>query len=412
MKQGIIWVFVWTIFSFTLQTDDAKEAILQQNFQRAEDQYHSMLQAIGSQQKLPRSVNDEGTLKLTDIDDWTTGFWPGSLWLLYEYTKEPRWKNAAEKYTHYLEANQFNTEHHDIGFMMYCSYGNGLRLTKNPSYQKILVQSAQSLCKRFNEKVGCIKSWNDKPSWDGTTIMHYPVIIDNMMNLELLFFASKVTGDPIFKNIAIRHATTTMKYHLRKDYSSYHVVDYDTATGKVLHQETNQGYAHASTWARGQAWGIYGFTMTYRETRQASFLQTAQRMADYYIFNPNLPEDKIAPWDFNALQKGFVAPPLSKASHITSIKRDVSAAAVTASALMELSTYPGKNRKKYYETGVAILKALSSKNYLADKGNNHNFLLMHSVGSIPHGFEVDQPLIYADYYFLEGLMRWKAYRTN
>jgi len=392
--------------SFTIP-NKIEQDIVPTNFSIAESQYKLMIQKNSDPFTFPRSSNPDGSIKNVNTEDWTVGFWPGALWSLYEYTHKEEWKQAAIRWTETLEKNQFLTNHHDIGFMMYCSYGNGYRLTKNEKYKAVLIQSAKSLCKRYNEKVGCIKSWDEKLSWDGTTILHYPVIIDNMMNLELLFYAAKVTGDTIYRHIAIKHAETTMKNHLRNDFSSYHVVNYDSATGKVVSKETNQGYANNSTWARGQSWGIYGFTMLYRETKDQRFLATAQKMADYLINNKNLPADKIPNWDFNVNEPSFIPPVSSRASQMKHIPRDVSAAAITASALIELSGYLGNTGLKYKNTAIQILQSLSTERYLASVGTNNHFLLKHSVGSIPHGFEVDEPLIYADYYFLEALLRWK-----
>ena len=208
-------------------------------FSTAVQQYNTLLDSANVQMKYPRSSKN-GYLTYVTIEEWTGGFWPGALWYVYEYTQDPKWKEAATKWTESLESNQFNTKHHDIGFMMYNSYGNAYRFTNNEKYKAILVQSAKSLCKRYNDKVGAIKSWNDKPSLDGKDTMRYPVIIDNMMNLELLFFASKITGDTTYKHIAIKHAEKTMQNHLRPDFSSYHVINYDTITGKALHKETGQ----------------------------------------------------------------------------------------------------------------------------------------------------------------------------
>lgn len=296
---------------------------------------------------------------------------------------------------------------------MYCSYGNALRLEKDSAkikaYEAILLHSAESAMKRYDPRVGVIKSWNEKASWDGKTVWKYPVIIDNMMNLELLFFASMKTGDPKYRNAAISHATKTMKNHFRDDYTTYHVVDYDTATGEVLHQQTNQGYADNSTWSRGQGWAIYGFTLMFRETKDTVFLHTAKKAADYYMNHPNLPEDKIPYWDFNAGKEGYVSDVDFSSRHLDYIPRDASAAALVASALLELSTYcSGEEAQKYFEFAEGTLASLASAEYLAKEGTNGGFLLKHSVGSLPHNNEVDVPLIYADYYFLEALLRYRA----
>jgi rhamnogalacturonyl hydrolase YesR len=373
-------------------------------FKTAVQQYSTLLDSANVQMKYPRSSKN-GFLTYVTIEEWTGGFWPGALWYMFEYTQDPKWKEAATKWTESLESNQFNTKHHDIGFMMYNSYGNAYRLTKNEKYKAILVQSAKSLCKRYNEKVGAIKSWNDKPSLDGKDTMRFPVIIDNMMNLELLFFASKITGDTSYKHIAIKHAEKTMQNHLRPDFSSYHVVNYDTKTGNALQKETNQGFAHNSTWTRGQAWGVYGFTMTYRETGDKRFLNTAIKMADFFINNKNLSPDKIPNWDFNVNEVGYNPPATAQAINLTYIPKDASAAAILASALLELSQYAGTKGATYKSVANQILKSLSSTDYLAKAGTNNGFILMHCTGNANRLSEVDKPIMYGDYYFLEALLR-------
>ncbi|RXK86602.1 glycoside hydrolase family 88 protein [Filimonas effusa] len=378
------------------------------DFELAEQQYSKLLAVSTDLTKYPRSADGSGRPSYTNIKDWTGGFWPGCLWNVYEYTKKDKWKAEAIKWTESLEKNQYNTAHHDIGFMMYTSYGNAYRITKNPAYKNILVQSAKSLLTRFNPKVKAIKSWEIFHSWDGQHTYHYPVIIDNMMNLELLFFASKATGDSTYRNIAVTHAETTLQHHYRPDFSSYHVVNYDPKTGEVLSKETAQGFSDNSAWARGQAWGLYGYTMTYRETGNKKFLDAALRMADFYMKHSNLPEDHIPYWDFNAGEPGYQPKWYYQPAKFKEIPRDVSAAAITSSALLELSTYAsGKNQKKLFEMAVSILSSLSTDVYRAKPGTNGFQVLKHSVGSIPHNGEIDVPLIYADYYFLEALLRYQ-----
>lgn len=408
MKAVFQFIFCLIILS---QSAIAQKSTFDKNqsnqvFANAEVQYHSLLDSANIKMKYPRSSKD-GKITYAGIEEWTGGFWPGALWFMYEYTQKPEWKQAAIKWTETLESNQFNTNHHDIGFMMYNSYGNGYRLTGNEKYKAILIQSAKSLCTRYNEKVGAIKSWNDKPSLDGKDILHYPVIIDNMMNLELLFFASKITSDTMYKHIAIKHAEKTMENHVRSDFSSYHVVDYDTITGKAIHKETNQGFAHNSTWTRGQAWGVYGFTMTYRETKDKRFLNTAMKMADFFIHHKNLPSDKIPNWDFNVNKAGYASPATAQSNQLNYIPRDASAAAIIASALLELSNYAGAKGALYKKTAVEILTSLSSPSYFAKPGTNNHFLLMHCTGNANRVSEVDKPIMYGDYYFLEALLRAK-----
>lgn len=357
----------------------------------------------------PRTTDKEGKMITTSMYDWTPGFFPGSLWYLYEQTKDPVWKREAVKWTEKLEPLKDFTQHHDLGFMMYCSYGNAYRLTGNSAYRDILVQGARSLSTRFNPVTRSIKSWNVFKSWHGQQVYNYPVIIDNLMNLELLFFATRVTGDTSFRHIAVSHAETAMYNQVRPDYSSYHVVCYDTTNGKVLARETAQGYADNSTWSRGQAWGVYGFTMIYRETGDPRFLKTAVGMADWFLENKHLPKDKVPYWDFNVGEDGYRPGARSNANNVKAKFRDASAAAIVSSALFELSGYVSKEKgNKYRSAAITMLHSLASPAYRSPEGRNGNFILMHSVGSIPHNTEIDVPLVYADYYFMEALQRYKA----
>ncbi len=413
-KRKIIFIqlicnFLVISFAFSAKRNN----IVSTDFQLAEKQYDKMLTVAIDYAKYPRSLGSNATIKYTDIKDWTGGFWPGCLWYVYEYSKNGKWKAAAIRWTESLENNKSNTSHHDIGFMMYCSYGNAYRLTRNESYKSILVQSAKSLITRYNPKVGAIKSWDSFKSWDRKSVFNYPVIIDNMMNLELLFFASKITGDTTYKNIAVKHAETTLKNHFRKDYSAYHVVTYDPETGNVLSKESAQGFSDNSAWARGQAWAIYGFTMVYRETRDEKFLKAAVKMAEFYINNKNLPSDNIPYWDFNVNQLGYIPNWHYNASEFKEVPRDASAAAITCSAFLELSTYvQSKEKRKLFNMAENIIHSLSSTDYLSKPGSNGFFILQHSVGCFPDHSEIDTPLIYADYYFMEALLRYNRLKNK
>lgn len=390
-----------------------KKDPLKDNFSVAAKRYTTLLQTATDLTKYPHSINKDGTLAYYPIEEWTGGFWPGILWYMYEFTGEEKWKTAATTWTESLESNQFNTAHHDIGFMMYCSYGNALRFNNNDKYRAILIQSAKSLCKRYAPVVGSIQSWNPRKSKGEKHQWNYPVIMDNMMNLELLFYAAKTTGDTSFSHIAVRHAETTMKNHLRPDNSSYHVVNYDPVTGNVLHRQTLQGFSDNSTWARGQAWGIYGFTTCYRETKDPRFLRTACNMADFFLDHPNLPADKVPFWDFNAGQPGFVPDWQFDPKKYVPVPRDASAAAITCSALFELAGYANATQsKKYLDAAQKIMLSLSSSAYLNKEGANPFFLLKHSVGNLPSDREVDVPLIYADYYFIEAMLRYKKLKQK
>ncbi|MGX5817358.1 glycoside hydrolase family 88 protein [Chitinophaga lutea] len=407
MKKTILGLAALLLTLAAFKYDKPEETLIRDNFRLAGKQLKQMLgDAARQPNAFPKTMNNGGRLVSTNMYDWTSGFFPGNLWLAYEYTQDTTLRRAAQEWTEKLTPLQYFKEHHDLGFMMYCSFGNAYRLTGNAAYRDILVQSARSLSTRFDPRVGSIKSWNMFKSWHGNKTYSFPVIIDNMMNLELLFFASKTTGDTSFRHIAVTHAENAMKHQIRPDFSSYHVVCYDTATGAVTGRETAQGWSDNSTWSRGQAWGIYGFTMCYRETKDPRFLRTARGMADFFIGHKNLPADKIPYWDFNIFQPGYTPGVKSNANQSTDSLRDASAAAITASALLELSEHLGKDGARYREAAVQMLHSLSHAPYRAALGANANFLLTQSVGSIPHNAEVDAPLVYADYYFLEALYRY------
>jgi len=339
--------------------------------------------------QLPRTLDAEGNLITANSRWWTSGFYPGCLWYLYEYSEDKKIEDDARMITARVEREKFTTNNHDVGFILYCSFGNGLRLTGEESYNEVLLTGAKSLSTRFRQNLGCIQSWGSRKEWQ------CPVIIDNMMNLELLMWAFKKSGDSSFYHIAVSHADKTIKNHFRSDYSSYHVVSYDTLTGAIEAQQTSQGAADESAWSRGQSWGLYGYTMMYRETGLDRYLQQAKHIADFLINHPNLPEDKIPYWDFNA-------------PGIPNAERDASAGAIMASALVELSELTGGDKgKKYLSVAEKQIRSLASSAYRANLGENGNFILMHNVGSLPANSEVNVPLTYADYYFIEALLRYK-----
>ena len=337
---------------------------------------------VDSLRKQPEA-DKVGTRRLCGIYDWTSGFFPGSLWYVYEFTGDEAVKDAAVKYTQMLNPLREYTGTHDLGFMVNCSYGNALRLSPNDTIPAVLIETADNLCGRFNEEIGCIRSW-DFGHWN------FPVIIDNMMNLDLLFSASKLTGNPYYKEVAIKHANTTKPNHFRDNYTCWHVVSYNN-DGSVQMKETFQGKNHDSSWSRGQAWAVYGYTAAYRETEDKTYLDFAVNIADM-IMSKVTTDDAIPYWDYDA--------PV-----LENTPRDASAAAVTACGLLELSTMV-ENGKKYFDYAEKILKSLSSDAYLAAEGENQGFVLMHSTGSLAHGSEIDVPLNYADYYYLEGLQRY------
>ena len=333
--------------------------------------------------------------KIIKYQDWTSGFWPGTLWYLYEYTGDEKWKELADKTSRELFplASRSATDH-DLGFQIYCSVGNGYRLTKTPVYRDIILSTADTLATLFNPNVGTILSWPgmvEKMNWPHNTI------VDNMINLEMLFWASRNGDSKELYDIAVQHADKTMQNQFRDDYSTYHVIVYDSQTGEKIKGVTHQGYADETMWARGQAWAIYGFTMTYRETGDPKYLDFAQKVTDIYL--KRLPADRIPYWDFDA-------------PNIPNEPKDASAAAVVSSALLELSGYVKDKKKANYYLSQAelMLQELSSPRYQS-KDQNPSFL-MHSTGHNPNGSEVDYSIIYADYYYIEALTRLKKLKEG
>lgn len=358
------------------------------NFKQSAEQYLHM-KSLLPPGRFPRSwYESQGRLETSGSDWWCSGFYPGTLLYLYEELRDTSLYNEAMRMLDLLEKEKLNTSTHDLGFMMFCSFGNANRMVPRPAYNEILLTSAKSLSTRFNPVVGCIKSWDSKTA-------DFLVIIDNMMNLELLFWASRYSGDTSFRHVALTHANTTIENHFRSDFSSHHVVNYDPVTGQVQVKRTAQGYSDSSAWARGQAWGLYGFTVMYRETGDQRYLQQAESIADFLLNHPNLPADNIPYWDFNA-------------PNIPNALRDASAAAIMSSALLELCTYVNRSSaKKYYAVAESILSTLSTPEYFATGKTNGGFLLRHGVGHLPQKSEVDVPLTYADYYYVEAMKRYK-----
>ncbi|OIN58872.1 glycoside hydrolase family 88 protein [Arsenicibacter rosenii] len=375
-------LLITPLIAFTQPKIDVKK-----QFSIAQQHYTRMLQTHTDLTRFPQSTNPDGSPRDMKSDWWCSGFFGGSLWYIYEYTNDPKWKDAAHTWTMAVEKEKYNTRTHDLGFMLYCPFGNGYRLTKNPQYKEVMLTGAKSLATRFNPKVGLIKSWEKLGKYQ------YPVIVDNMMNLEFLFWAARESGDKTFYNLSVTHADNTLKNHFRPDNSSYHVVCYGP-NGEVEAKVTHQGYSDESAWARGQAWALYGYTDMYRETKDKKYLAQAEKIADFILNHPNLPADKIPYWDFNA-------------PNIPNEERDASAGAITASALLELSTYTGKKGKVYFDAAEQMLQSLSGDAYLAKPGENNNFILKHSVGAKPLKSEIDTPLVYADYYYLEALLRYQ-----
>ncbi|MGM9758978.1 MAG: glycoside hydrolase family 88 protein [Parabacteroides sp.] len=375
------------------QAEEPMAAVVERGLQVAADQAlrmaHELEQKPGA---FPKTLDEQGQLETSDYRWWCSGFFPGELWYLYETFQTPELKRYAELFTERVEPAKSMTNTHDLGFMLNCSYGNGYRLTHNPAYREVMLEGARSLATRYNEKIGLIRSWDftNEGKWQ------YAVIIDNMMNLEFLLWASREAKEERYYDMAVSHANRTLMEHYRPDYSCYHVVSYDTITGYPQCKQTRQGYADESSWSRGQAWGLYGYTMMYRETHINEYFIHATRIANYLMNHPRMPEDKVPYWDFDT-------------PDIPNTPRDASAAAIMASALIELASMDQTDfGRRCLAFAEEQLRSLSSPAYLAEPGSNGNFLLKHSTGFYLGNSEIDVPLTYADYYYVEALLRWKA----
>lgn len=390
MRKAIF--FITSLLCLACQKQESMEELTARVFERAAAQMELMDKNLDSAAVsnpgvaiYPRSINKEGALWTSNYKWWCSGFYPGSMWYVYEYTGDEKIKELALKYQAGLEPLRFRKDDHDIGFQLMCSYGNCLRLTEDQTCVPVLIDGANSLASRFDPEVGCTRSWSFG-KWS------FPVIVDNMMNMELLLKAAELGGSDSLKNVALAHARTTMKNHFRDDKSCFHLVDYNPETGEVVGKQTVQGLADDSAWARGQAWGLYGFTMVYRFCKEQDILDHAIAIAEYLL--PRLPEDGVPFWDYDSAE-------------IPNDVRDASAAAIMASGLIELSQYvDAEKEERYLATVEKMLRTLASEEYLCAEGEDYGFLLKHSTGNKNTDSEVDVPLTYADYYFLEALIRW------
>ncbi|MCM1176337.1 MAG: glycoside hydrolase family 88 protein [Bacteroides sp.] len=375
--------------------EETMESLSDRVFSVATEQCLQMEDRLTSQ-TLPRTIGKNGEFVTSNIRWWCSGFYPGTLWYIYEYSGNPAIKEQAIANTLKLEPLQYRAKDHDLGFQMNCSYGNAYRLTGEQRFLEPLHTSALALAERFSPVTGTIRSWDfvrKGRDWE------YPVIIDNMMNLEHLLNAADLFRDNSLKDIAISHANTTMCNHFRADFTCWHLVDYDPETGAVRHRETVQGYSDDSSWARGQAWALYGYTMMFRLTGHECYLRQAENIADMLV--GRLPDDGIPYWDFDDPK-------------VPDTFRDASAASVMASAFVDLSslTTSDCSKKRYIGMAERQLRTLASDEYLAKPGENCNFILRHSVGNLPGDGEVDVPLSYADYYFLEALVKYRTHNNN
>lgn len=384
-------IAVFALMAAAIAACAPKADIITENIENAKVQIGDLLAASeeGDTIRIPSTYKD-GEIDFVPKDDWVSGFFAGTLWYMYELTGDEMWAEHARKHTENIAEIQYLEWHHDVGFMIYDSYGNGLRLKNIEGYDQVLINTAKSLATRFRPNAGVLQSWNVDRGWQSQRGWKCPVIIDNMMNLELLFKVSEMTGDETYRNIAISHADKTLENHYRPDFSTYHVVDYDDETGEVRRRCTAQGFADESAWARGQGWSIYGFTVAYRFTGDEKYLQRAKDVADFIFNNPTLPDDLIPYWDFDC-------------TDIPDTPRDASTGAIVASALYEL--YWITRNEDYKAKADKMIESLSSPYFRAEQHTNGGFILKHSVGSIPHGSNIDVPLNYADYYFLEALIR-------
>ena len=376
-------------------THKLNDNVIDENIEFAYKQIGNEIQAIEKSGKFmnPVTLGKDGRTYYCKYTDWRSGFFPGSIWYLYELSGDPKLLPVAQKYTQALKEAQYLTWHHDIGFIINNSYGNGYRLTGDTTYRSVILQAAKSLQTRFRPVAGIIQSWDTKFGWQAERGWDCPVIIDNMMNLELLLSMSKAYADDSLQNIACTHANTTIQHHFRDDYSTYHLVDYDPETGAVRGKQTVQGFSDDSSWSRGQAWALYSYTMMFRLTGYQNYLLQAGHIADMLL--RRLPADGIPYWDFDA-------------PALASTPRDASAAAIMASALVELSGFvPAAEGERYMAFAEKQIRTLASPEYTAPAGENGGFIPRHSTGAYPFSSEVDVPLTYADYYYLEALTRIK-----
>lgn len=406
MRYVYLFIFLGVLFSCNKKIDVQKKSktltkemrFATQAIEDASTQLKRLINIADIYNQNPRSADSLGTIRwITNRYDWTEGFFSGTLWLAYKNTHDELFKEKAIKFQQLFVSHKNRKNDHDLGFIFNCSYGNGYKLTQKEVYKLILIEAAQSLMQNYYPEVGLILSWDPHQKWVQKRGWKYPVIIDGMMNLELLFEATNYTNDSVYYKAAISHADYTMKHHFRKNNSSYHLVDYSpNKTATVIKKQTHQGAANHSSWARGQAWGLYGFTMCYRYTKDKRYLQQAQKIANFILKHPNLPNDKVPYWDYNVL-------------NLSEAYRDVSAAAITASALLELGGYVINS--EYKLSAESILKSIH-KSYTNDSYSKSAFILKHSVGNKPSNVEVDVGINYADYYYMEALSRLKKMENN
>ena len=402
MKHLILAVAAATAFGGFAGEEQEKslEAALPRIFARSVEHYRAidakatpLMKGEDGKDLFPNSWDAKtGQLAMRSIFNWTSGHFPGTIWYLYEGTQDAALKDMAVKWTERLAPNSTADTNHDLGFIMYCSFGNARRLMKTDRYDALLIETAETLSKRYSPALGLIRSWGKRDEKK-----NFLVSPDNLMNLELMEAATRISKNPEFDRIARSHATITARHHFRADGGCYHVLDYDQETKRVKEVKRGQGASVETAWSRGQSWAIYGYTMMFRETKDPLFLEMAMKCADFAINNPNMPEDGVPYWDYGAPGE----------------ERDTSAGSILASALFELSTLaPAEKGPAYRAFAVKALASLASPAYFAAAGENGDFLLMHGVGHKPGGSQIDTPLVYGDYYFAEALIRFRRLRTS
>ena len=364
------------------------DTLLQRALDRAAEKLRASATQLDPADGYPRYTRPDGSWEQRPANQWTSGFFGGTLWFMYQVTRKPEWKDLAERWTKGLESDKSITSTHDLGFMIFNSFGHGYLLTGNPHYKEVVLDASRSLATRYSPRVGAIKSWDTERSTDRRRSWKYPVIIDNLMNLDLLFWSAANGGETEWKNMAEQHAITAVRTQVRADGSTVHVALFDPMTGNLEKTVTWQGYSDSSTWARGQAWAIHGFTNAYARTGRPELLAAAQKTADYFI--SHLPADAIPYWDF-------------RHPDIPNTERDASAAAIAASGLLELARRTdASSAARYREVAEKILVSLA-RDYTA--GPESAAILKHAVGGRPQNVEVDVGLVYADYYYIEALLR-------
>lgn len=338
--------------------------------------------------EFPDAASKDLEYRLTDNHGWTTSFWTGMLWLAYYYSKDNKYKDAASKHIEsfrqrYIDRYDFET--HDLGFLYSLSCVSAYKLTGDEAAKDLAIKAADELIGRFKEKGQFIQAWGDKN--DRTA---YRLIIDCMMNLPLLYWASEVTGNNKYYDAAYAHAKTTMDVIIRDDYSTYHTFYFDPDTGEKDKGITAQGYSDSSCWARGQAWSVYGTALSYRYTSDDSFMMHNKKLAEYFL--NRLPYDLVPYWDLIFTDGDE--------------ERDSSSAAILACGLLESSKYiDDDNIKEIYISAAKGMVNSLTDNYLSGKPEEKSGLIKHSVYSKPGGNGVDEFCIWGDYYYLEALLR-------